>query len=150
MYSYVFLCHSYRSYTFVSVCYSNILVCYSYVRGCHSYVTRMSGLVCHSYVLVCHSYVHVFIRMLLSFTFNTRMYSYVFVCHSYVLVWCFSHDRYVGKKLTSTRLPCARRQPFIERNRKSNGCDLISDLIFILLVIVLTKAAPAFFIELNS
>ena len=49
--------------------YPYVFVCYPYVARMYSYVTRMLP-VCDSYVVV---------------------------CYLYVLVWCFSHDRWLGR-----------------------------------------------------
>ena len=54
---------------------------YPYVSRMYPYVTRML-VGCYSYVSL-HPYVPYVTRMLL-------------VCYPYVLVWCFSHDRYLG------------------------------------------------------
>ena len=60
----------------------------------YSYVTLML-LVCTRMWLVCYPYVVVCIRMS---SMCTCMYSYVVVCYSYVLVWCFSHDHWLGRR----------------------------------------------------
>ena len=74
-------------YYFFSLFYPYVFVCYPYVARMYSYVTRMLPVCSRMYSYVIDVYLYVLVCD-----------SYVVVCYSYVLVWCFSHDHWLGRR----------------------------------------------------